>query len=112
MTEIIAFLKGVGWLFVFALVPVAGWIAKKFFSDQDKRFVNVGTELGVALDKIDRQKDKTIELSERLVKLEANSVTKTELIELLRKLEDSIEARFDRSFNKLEASLNKLLEKN
>lgn len=104
MVEWSLLLKGLAWFIGVCFLPLAGWLGGKYLKAQDDRFKEQDNEL-MAL------KNKSQELSERMVRLEANSVSRIELLDLLRKLEDSIEERFDRSFNRLEATLNKIIEK-
>lgn len=104
MIEWAMLLKGVAWFMGLVFLPFAGWLGGKYLKTQDSKF-------GEHEAKIETLSRRNQDLSERLIKVEANAVTKGELLDLLRRLEDSIEDRFNKSFERLEVTLNKIIDK-
>lgn len=104
MIEWAVVFKWLGGFLVVVFLPFMSWLSTKFLKNQDEKF----TEHDRKIETLARRNQ---DLSERLVKIEANAVSKGELLELLRRLEDSIEDRFNKSFERLETTLNKIIDK-
>lgn len=103
MPEALAFAKGMEWLVVVVVLPFFWFVLDRYLTAQKEKLKKMS-------DMQERDERSLTDLQERIVKLEASYVTKSELVTLLQKLEDSIEMRFDRSFEKLERSMMNMFE--
>lgn len=111
------------WGFALAVIfPFLGWAGHRGLKNQRERFKELHTKLEKMETEYDQKsekfedhiselRDKDFEIQAKVIQLEASSVKRQELVELLKGLESSIEARFDKSFNRLEENFSKLLDK-
>lgn len=111
------------WGFILVvMLPFIGWLGKKGFNMWEEKLDALQKQLDNLSDKhvdsseriedhIDNLKDKDFELQSKIIQLEASSVSRNELLEHLSSLESSLEARFDRSFTRLEETVNKIIDK-
>jgi len=103
------------WVVNLVILPVVWIMVQRLMKARDETIQEMKqksekqeTEQKQRMDKIE------VELKnshDRVIRLEASSVTKSELIEILRDLEEAIEQRFDKSFEKLEKSFERLIER-
>lgn len=92
------------WLLQFIILPLGWIIGQKLMKTRDDAIKDMK-------DKIKQQDEELKSTHDRVIKLEASSVSKSELIEILRNLEEAIEQRFDKSFEKLEKSFERLVDR-
>lgn len=121
-----AVLKFVGYGVALCLIPFLGWLGKKHIQTQERW--REGIERDLDQMKRDFQYDlKDVKdlyhkehedcnrqnqiLDNRLVRIETSAVTETQMMKVVREIEDSMEEKFNKSFEKLENSIDKIDEK-
>lgn len=92
------------WVVNVIIIPIVWLIVQRLMKARDESIKEMKQ-------KIKEQESDIKNTHDRVIKLEASSVTKSELIEILRNLEEAIEQRFDKSFEKLEKSFERLVER-